>query len=77
MKALVGTLNQEKAIVGIGAFSVIVISSHNLREPSFEFEALVWIPGYLSPPRICRTPDYLRSIKLKHIIRKDASLPKI
>ena len=34
VKALVGAFNQEKTLVG--AFSTIVISSRNLREPSFE-----------------------------------------
>ena len=33
MKALVGAFNQEKAIVVVGAFSMIVKSSY--REPSF------------------------------------------
>ena len=32
-KALVGSFNQEKVLVG--AFSVIMKSSHTLREPSF------------------------------------------
>ena len=34
MKVLIGTFNQEKAL--IGAFSVIVKTSRNLREGSFE-----------------------------------------
>ena len=43
MKAVVAAFNQEKALVG--TFSVIVKSSHNLREGSFE--ALV---AALRPP---------------------------
>ena len=39
MKVLVGTFNQEKALI-VGAFSVTVKSSRNLRKPSFE--ALLW-----------------------------------
>ena len=42
MEALVGTFSQEKALVG--AFSVIVKSSGNLQEPSFE--ALLLTPRW-------------------------------
>ena len=42
VKVLVGAFNQEKAIVA--AFSVIVKSSRNLLEPSFQ--ALVTVPRY-------------------------------
>ena len=60
MKALEGVFNQEKAIVG--AFSVIVKTSHNLREPLFEAllsgtTARCSVPGWVSSVARWRSLD--------------------